>query len=198
MLLTHLLLHLLLGCVAHSSAHTHPHKTKIWVKEVCCGFRLWVGWLNRKGKPRFWSLGPCRRETIRWIQDDLPAMVVPPSHQFQCVDLPAYALPVSPLPQYFFYLTTNWVCLSFLGGRIKSSHFLFFFLIICIYFWLFWVFVAVCGLSLATASEGYSWMQCLGFSLRWLLLLQAQALGTRASVLVARDLSSCGTWAQLP
>ena len=80
MLLTHLLLHLLLGCVAHSSAHRHPHKTKIWVKEVCCGFRLWVGWLNRKGKPRFWSLGPCRRETIRWIQDDLPAMVVPPSH----------------------------------------------------------------------------------------------------------------------
>ena len=198
MLLTHLLLHLLLGCVAHSSAHTHPHKTKIWVKEVCCGFRLWVGWLNRKGKPRFWSLGPCRLETIGWIQDKLPAMVVPPSHPVSVCEFAriCYAC-VSSSP---VFLLSNYKLGMFKlpGWENQEFTFSFFLKIIFIYFWLFWVFVAVCGLSLATASEGYSWMQCLGFSLRWLLLLQAQALGTLASVLVACDLSSCGTWAQLP
>ena len=51
-----------------------------------------------------------------------------------------------------------------------SSDFLF------MYLWLLWVFVAVCGLSLVTTSEGYSLgAQC--FSLRQLLLLQTQALG---------------------
>ena len=50
-----------------------PNKTKIWVKEVCCGFRLWGRWSNRKGKPRFWSLGHCRLETIRWVPDELLA-----------------------------------------------------------------------------------------------------------------------------
>ena len=51
----------------------------------------------------------------------------------------------------------------------------FFFLnlfILFIYFWLRWVFVAVHGLSLVVASRGYSSLQCAGFSLRWLLLLQ--------------------------
>ena len=35
-------------------------------------------------------------------------------------------------------------------------------------FWLHWVFVAVCGLSLAAASGVYSLLRCAGFSLRWL------------------------------
>ena len=49
------------------------------------------------------------------------------------------------------------------------------FLLLLFCFWLLWVFVAVCGLSLVT-SEGYSLgAQC--FSLRQLLLLQTQALG---------------------
>ena len=39
------------------------------------------------------------------------------------------------------------------------------------YFWLHWVFVAACGLSLVVASEGYSSLRCAGFSLRWLFLL---------------------------
>ena len=38
------------------------------------------------------------------------------------------------------------------------------------FFWLQWVFVAASGLSLVEASGGYSLLQCLGFSLRWLLL----------------------------
>ena len=41
------------------------------------------------------------------------------------------------------------------------------------YFWLHWVFTAVCGLSLVVASGGYSSLRCVGFSLRWLLLLQS-------------------------
>ena len=35
---------------------------------------------------------------------------------------------------------------------------------IFIYFWLCWVFVAVCGLSLVVASRGYSSLRCPGFA----------------------------------
>ena len=63
-----------------------------------------------------------------------------------------------------------------------------------IYFWLRWVFVAVRGLSLVVASGDYSSLRCVDFSLWWLLLLGARALGTQASV-VARGLSSSGSWA---
>ena len=57
------------------------------------------------------------------------------------------------------------------------------------YFWLRWVFIAARGLSLVAASRGYSSLQCVGFSLRWLLLLQS--MGSRHV-----GFSSCGTWAQ--
>ena len=56
-------------------------------------------------------------------------------------------------------------------------------------FWLCWVFVAACKLSLAAASGGYTSLQCAGFSLRWLLLLQS--MGSRHA-----GFSSCSTWAQ--
>ena len=52
-----------------------------------------------------------------------------------------------------------------------------------------WVFVAVHGLSLVAASRGYSSLRCAGFSLRWLLLLQARALE-------CTGFSRCGAWAQ--
>ena len=58
-----------------------------------------------------------------------------------------------------------------------------------IYFWLHWVFVAACGLSIVAASGGYSSLRCAGFSLRWLLLLWST--GSRRM-----DFGSCGTWAQ--
>ena len=58
-----------------------------------------------------------------------------------------------------------------------------------IYFWLRWVFVAARGLSLVGASGGYSSLQCVGFSLRWLLLLQS--MSSRCV-----GFSSCGMWAQ--
>ena len=58
-----------------------------------------------------------------------------------------------------------------------------------IYFWLCWVFVAACGLSLVVASGGCSSLQCMGFSLQWLLLLRST--GSRHV-----GFSSCGMWAQ--
>ena len=38
------------------------------------------------------------------------------------------------------------------------------------FLWLCWVFIALSGLSLGGTGRGYSWLQCEGFSLRWLLL----------------------------
>ena len=74
------------------------------------------------------------------------------------------------------------------------------FICLFIFLWLHWVFVAVCGLSLVVASGEYSWLQCAGFSSRWLLLLRStgcrragfSSCGSRA---LERRLSSCGTWA---
>ena len=66
---------------------------------------------------------------------------------------------------------------------------------IYIYFWLLWVFIAVRGLSLVAVSEGLLCCgarasHCGGFS-----CCGARALGTWASVVAARGLSSCSTWA---
>ena len=66
-----------------------------------------------------------------------------------------------------------------------------------IYFWLCWVIVDACRLSLDAASGGYSSLRCAGFSLRWLLLLWStgsrcvgfSSCGSRAP---ERRLSSCG------
>ena len=63
----------------------------------------------------------------------------------------------------------------------------FFFLII--FFWLRWVFVVVCGLSLVAVSGAYPSLRCVGFSLRWLLLLWST--GSRHV-----GFSSCGMRAQ--
>ena len=60
-----------------------------------------------------------------------------------------------------------------------------------IYFWLHWVFVAACGLSLVVASGGYSSLWCVGFSLWWLLLLQSTGSRCAGFSSVARGLSSC-------
>ena len=57
--------------------------------------------------------------------------------------------------------------------------------ILFIYFWLRWVFVAARGLSLVAASGGCSSLRCVGFSLRWLLLLRST--GSRRV-----GFSSCG------
>ena len=59
-----------------------------------------------------------------------------------------------------------------------------------IYFWLRWVFVAACGLSLVAVSRGYPLLRCAGFSLQWLLLLWST--GFRRA-----GFSSCDTWASV-
>ena len=72
--------------------------------------------------------------------------------------------------------------------NIKLSFF-FLHIYLFIYFWLRWVFVAARGLSLVAVSGGYSLLQCMGFSLRWLLLLWST--GSRYV-----GFSSCGMQAQ--
>ena len=98
---------------------------------------------------------------------------------------------------YFFLIQFWWMYVS----RNLSFHLgcpicwyiivysiLFFFNIYLFNFWLHWVFVPVCRLSLVAASGGYSSLQCVGFSLWWLLLLQST--GSRRV-----GFSSCATWA---
>ena len=64
-----------------------------------------------------------------------------------------------------------------------------------IHFWLRWVFAAARGLSLDAESQGYSSLRCVGFSLRWLLLLRSTGC-RRASLSScgARAWLLCGTW----
>ena len=65
-----------------------------------------------------------------------------------------------------------------------------FYLFICL-FWLCWVLVAVCGLSLVAMSRGYCSLWYVGFSMQEKQLAQQlQYAGPRAC-----GLSSCGSWA---
>ena len=87
-------------------------------------------------------------------------------------------------------------CVQFV---VKPVHWILFFLI---YFWLRWVFIAARRLSLVAASGGYSLLQCVGFSLRWLLLLRSTGsrrvgFSSRGSGALERGLSSCGAWTLL-
>ena len=86
------------------------------------------------------------------------------------------------------------MCVLLLSFR---SFFLSFFLItLFIYFWLSWVFVVVRGLSLVEASWELLFVAVCGFLLAVAFLCcGARALGTQASVVVARRFSSCGAWA---
>ena len=85
---------------------------------------------------------------------------------------------------YLFMKTCPWCC-EILGGRDQN-----FFYKLSVLLLLHWVFVAACRLSLVVASRGYSSLQSLGFSLRWLLLLQSTGSGAQA---LGHWLSSSGT-----
>ena len=91
---------------------------------------------------------------------------------------------------YIFYLGFFWVFLIVYGYRKTRIYFLFIYFLKehLFIFWLHWVFVAACGLSLVAASGGYSSLQCMGFSLWWLLWLQST--GSRRT-----GFSSCALWA---
>ena len=78
------------------------------------------------------------------------------------------------------------VCLSIYLAIYFLKKFIYVFIYL---FWLCWVFVAAHGLSLVVASRGYSSLRCMGFSLRWLLLLRS--MGSRHV-----GFSSCSSWAQ--
>ena len=62
------------------------------------------------------------------------------------------------------------------------------FIYLFIYLWLRWVFIAAHGLSLVAASGDYSWLQCTGVSLWWLLLLQSTGCRCVGLVVVAHQL----------
>ena len=97
-----------------------------------------------------------------------------------------HAILLSPLCGWKWGLLIHYV---FFGVAFvcmyKSCGFFFKF----IYFWLCWVSVAARRLSLVEASGVYSSLQCTGFSLRWLLLLQS--MGSRRA-----GFRSCGMQAQ--
>ena len=80
---------------------------------------------------------------------------------------------------YVISLIIPWSVFFFLINFFKNIY-------LFIYLWLHWVFVAVHSLSLVAASGGYSSLRCMGFSLRWLLLLRST--GCRRA-----GFSSCGT-----
>ena len=102
-----------------------------------------------------------------------------------CPPHPKASSPLLMQPLISKFLNTK------VGGISKVNYtftcFCFFFYLI--YLWLHWVFVDEHGLSLVGASRGYSSLQCVGFSLRWLLLLWST--GSRGM-----GFSSCGMWAQ--
>ena len=58
--------------------------------------------------------------------------------------------------------------------------------------------MASCRLSLVAASGGYSSLQCSGFSLQWLPLCRAQALGTQASVVLVPGLLAAPWHVEIP
>ena len=108
------------------------------------------------------------------------------------------------------------VSLALAGGFLttappgKSQSLIFFFLIIClgfflvfcfliyylfIYLWLCWVFVSVRGLSLVAASRGHSSSRCAGLSLLRPLLLRSTGSRRAGSVIMAHGPScsaACG------
>ena len=110
-------------------------------------------------------------------------------------------------------VTKSWTRLSDFTSYIHLILFVFFiityfFLIILfIYYWLHWVFIALCGLSLCVVSGAT--LHCSARVSHWsgFSCCRAQALGTWASAVAAcrlgswgsqaleRELSSCGAWA---
>ena len=89
--------------------------------------------------------------------------------------------------QTFFFFFWLFIVVSI--ALTKRIFFFFFKINLLIYFWLHWVCVAAHWLSLVAVSGGYFSLQCPGFSLRWLLLLQST--GCRCT-----GFSSCGSWSQ--
>ena len=102
--------------------------------------------------------------------------------KFQCLEIKFY-WNTDMLTHFLLFFYGIFVLLIYVSSFYFLNLFLF------IYFWLRWAFVATHGLSLVAVSGGYSSLWCVGFSLRWLLLLRST--GSRHT-----GFSSCGTRAQ--
>ena len=87
------------------------------------------------------------------------------------------------------YRTSGQTHVPCIGRQILFNGFLIF---IFIYFWLLWVFTATHGLSLVVESGVYSALQCAGFSLLRLLLLQSTGSRHAGFSRCTRGLSNCG------
>ena len=59
------------------------------------------------------------------------------------------------------------------------------------FFWMWWVFVAVLGLSLAVVRGGLLFVGCAGFSFHWRLSLRSTRCRCTGSVVVVHRLSCC-------
>ena len=100
--------------------------------------------------------------------------------------------PAASKSNFFLVVVSSDVCIHISYCALCCIYCILFFYFVFykfIYFWLRWVFVAAHELYLVAASGGYSSLQCAGFSLWWLLLLQST--GSRCV-----GFSSCGAWAQ--
>ena len=115
---------------------------------------------------------------------------------------------------FYAHLKRNWIWTSYIMDKAKKvgvrpgtispslrpslltclslpwlTDFVFKIYLLCFCFWLPWVLIAVCGLSLVVARGGWSSLQCSGFSLRWLLsVVERRLQGARASVVGAHRL----------
>ena len=95
----------------------------------------------------------------------------------------------------FYSLSKFQLCNTVLSTIVTMFFFLNKFIYLFIYFWLFWVFVSVRGLSLVAASGGHSLSRCAGLSLLWPLLLRSTGSRRAGSVVVAQGPScsaACG------
>ena len=105
-----------------------------------------------------------------------------------CLAEDSVSLTHFPLPDSYFFSGLNSDIISCWRSFLFSFSFfndLFFFFS----FWLCWVFVAACRLSLFAASGVYSSLRCVGFSLQWLLLLRSIGSRCVGSVVVVHGFS---------
>ena len=110
-----------------------------------------------------------------------------------------FSSPTSTSVKYrvFYPLSMFSTLLTYATTELDCSLFFFNKFIYFIYFWLRWVFIAVCRLSPVAVNRGYSSLRCMGFSLRWLLLLRGTGsrcagFSSCSTPALGHRLSSCG------